>query len=326
MKAWAVLSSRGTSCGQRSSWRPRSSARWPSRRSVHSSLFSVLARFVHPLEMVDLAPQPRALGGPAEPGGHPASALRRAARAGRQRAPTMASPFFTHPPRRGGDPRGHPPIGGPGRRVKRENRRQAPAAIAWPCGARAPSRSTSGSRRGTAGRRPCRRRRGCRGRGSGRARRPRPGAGRRACAWCRRRGCRRSRIARRGSARVRSTSASASECSSSGMPCTPGITNFAPGREEDPRERVRARARGSATSSGWKFQVELRVERRAARAHAAERAVAAARSRPRSPSAACRASRCLSARPEPGMRTASTPGGAHSVSSLKPSRRKCSDW
>jgi hypothetical protein len=42
----------------------------------------------------------------------------------------MASPFFTHPPRRGGDPRGHPPIGGTGQRVKRENGRQAPAAIA----------------------------------------------------------------------------------------------------------------------------------------------------------------------------------------------------
>ena len=38
------------------------------------------------------------------------------------------------------------------------------------------------------------------------------------------------------------------------------------------------------------------------------------------------ARRRFSGRPEPGMRIERSAGGAHSVSSLNPSRRNCSDW
>ena len=79
------------------------------------------------------------------------------------------------------------------------------------------------------------------------------------------------------------------------------------------------------TSSGWKFQVSFGSSPRArARTLPSERLQLAIPSH----TAECGASarRCLSASPEPGMRTASTAGGAHSVSSLKPFLRKWSEW
>ena len=178
------------------------------------------------------------------------------------------------------------------------------------------------------GRRPCPRRRGCRGRGSGPTRRRRPARGSPCMrvvqkAWFA--AGSRSRWRRQLAARA-ARAASPGERSSSGRPCTPGRTLLRAGRRRRSRRAPpSARPRIVHVVRDGSCQVSSgSSEPRAPRAHAcrASGGTLAIASHDRASAAAPRAA--ASARgPAPGRRTASTAGGAQSVSSLKPSRRKC---